>query len=62
MVRELSRQQSQTSAVRFIIQDVNKKSSAICNELGKDAMHQAEAILSAGAHSFSFSLKDRLLE
>ena len=47
-IRELARHQSQTAAVRDLIQDVTKKTSAICNELGKAYMSQAECLMTSG--------------
>ena len=47
-IREVVRHQSQTSAVKDLMQDVTKKTGAICNELGKIAMAQAESIMNNG--------------
>ena len=47
-IREVARLQSQTSSVKDLMQDVTKKTGAICNELGKIAMAQAESLMNNG--------------
>ena len=47
-IREVARLQSQTSSVKDLMQDVTKKTGAICNELGKISMAQAESLMNNG--------------
>ncbi|XP_076460527.1 erythroid differentiation-related factor 1-like isoform X2 [Babylonia areolata] len=48
-LRDTARRQSQTSTVRDLMGDVTKKMGALCNELGKISMTQAETLLKDGA-------------